>query len=548
MKRAVLYARYSSDNQRAESIDAQVRAIEHYASVNGYELVGTYIDEAMSGKNADRPRFLDMIRDSDKGRFDTVIVHKLDRFARNRQDSATYRCILKKNGVSLCSVVENIDNSPESVILESVIEGMAEYYSLNLARETMKGLKENAYNGKHTGGFVPLGYTVMPDKTIAVNEEEARVVRGIFQDVIDGRSYVEIATRLNEQGYRTRTGRLFKGNALYGILRNQKYIGICVYNKRIPVTDGKCNSRKFKNRSEWIVNEDAFPRIVEDSIFNKVQAILDARAVGNRSPNVVYLLRGKIYCGVCGAPYVGSRKKSGKGIVNYYYACNKPKAHGKCGNGSIQKSTIEGYVLECLANYIFSDDMIPDIVDGYNDFLRRRSGNDRAKIDSLKKRLKKIEKEIFNLTSAIAQLGLSPALQEALEKSESSKRAFAAELAELEGSMGAEKVTEETLKAVFINIRAMISDGSLVLIKQLIDKFVYRVDVYPDKVNVAFNFFPDSVKFATHKIAEGCAQAQPLSFMPEICLNSEETDKCRTAEHPRGAEILRNISERSAGS
>lgn len=548
MKRAVLYARYSSDNQRSESIDAQVRAIEQYALANGYELVGRYIDEAMSAKTADRPRFLDMIRDSDKGKFDTVIVHKLDRFSRNRQDSATYRCILKTNGVSLCSVVENIDNSPESVIMESVIEGMAEYYSLNLAREVMKGLKENAYNGKHTGGFVPLGYTVMPDKTIAVNDEEAEMVRGIFQDVINGKSYIEIATRLNDLGYRTRTGRLFKSNALYGILRNKKYVGVCIYNKRIPVTNGKCSSRKFKDESEWIVNEEAFPRIIEDSVFNKVQAILDARAVGNRSANVVYLLRGKIYCGVCGAPYVGSRKKSGKGYVNYYYACNKPKAHGKCGNSSIQKTTIEGYVLECLANYVFSDDMIPEIVGEYNKFLMERSGNDRAKIDSLKKKLCKVDKEIFNLTSAIAQLGLSAALQEALEKSECSKKALTSELAELESGIGAEQVTEDMLKTVFASIRAMVADGSLALIRQLVDKFVHRVEVYPDRVDVIFNFFPDSVKFIPNKVAEGCAQAQPHTFLPEICINSELADKCRHSDYPKGAEILSNISEKSTGS
>ena len=155
-KKAVAYARYSSEMQRTESIDAQLRAIKTFCEQQNLDLVNNYIDEGFSARTDKRPSFLDMIEDAKEGKFDVIVVHKLDRFARNRYDFAVYRSILQKAGVTLCSVVENFDDSPEGEIMQSMIEAFAEYYSRNLGREVMKGLKENAYNGKHTGGVCPL--------------------------------------------------------------------------------------------------------------------------------------------------------------------------------------------------------------------------------------------------------------------------------------------------------------------------------------------------------------------------------------------------------
>ena len=160
---AVAYARYSSDGQRDESIDAQVRAITSFAEREGYALIQVYADRGISGTSSDRPEFQQMIEDAQNSDFQVVIVHKLDRFARNRADSAIYRNVLEKQGVRLISVLENFDNSPESIILQSVIEGYNEYYSRNLAREVMKGLKENALAAKFNGGLPPLGYNIDKD-------------------------------------------------------------------------------------------------------------------------------------------------------------------------------------------------------------------------------------------------------------------------------------------------------------------------------------------------------------------------------------------------
>ena len=203
------YARFSSDNQRSESIDAQIRAMNQFCKQNHWQVVSTYTDEARSATTDNRPQFQQMIADSSKGLFDIVLVHKLDRFSRDRYDSAIYKKKLKKNHVKLCSVLERMDDSPESIMMEAVLEGMSEYYSKNLAREVMKGMNETALQCKHTGGCPPLGYDLDENRHLVINEWEAQAVRIIFQMFADGYGYSEIIDRLNAHGYKTKRGKMF---------------------------------------------------------------------------------------------------------------------------------------------------------------------------------------------------------------------------------------------------------------------------------------------------------------------------------------------------
>ncbi|SFG62774.1 Site-specific DNA recombinase [Desulfotomaculum arcticum] len=231
--KAVIYARFSSDNQREESLTAQIRACTDYADKRGYTIIQTYTDEARSALTDNRPGFLRMIDEikNFKVKADLVLVHKLDRFARNRYDSAFYRRELRQAGVRLESVTERLDDSPEAVLLESLIEGIAEYYSKNLAREVMKGMRETALQAKHCGGTPPLGYNVGPDKKYIINETEARAVRIIFNMYAAGHGYGNIITTLNETNYKTKAGKPFGKNSLHEILKNKKYAGIYVFNR-----------------------------------------------------------------------------------------------------------------------------------------------------------------------------------------------------------------------------------------------------------------------------------------------------------------------------
>ena len=159
---AVIYARYSSDNQREESIDGQIRECMEYCSRNGMTVIKEYIDRALSAKTDQRPDFQRMIKDSAKGLFDVVVVWKLDRFARNRYDSAHYKAVLKKNGVRVISAKENIADGPEGIILESMLEGMAEYYSAELSEKVIRGHTENALKCKYNGGTPTFGFRLTP--------------------------------------------------------------------------------------------------------------------------------------------------------------------------------------------------------------------------------------------------------------------------------------------------------------------------------------------------------------------------------------------------
>lgn len=224
--KVVAYCRYSSNNQREESIDAQLRAIKEYAQRNNMVIIHEYCDCATTGTNADRKEFLRMIDDAKNKEFSYVIVHKLDRFARSRNDSFMYRFELKRCNVDVLSVLEHIDDSPEGGLMEGLLIEMAEFYSKNLARETMKGLKENAYNSKYNGSKVLFGYKLVPrvDKDgnvqlshrrgtplhdVAIDEEKAEAVKNIFDMVLERKPYHEICEYLNSNGYRTGTGRKF---------------------------------------------------------------------------------------------------------------------------------------------------------------------------------------------------------------------------------------------------------------------------------------------------------------------------------------------------
>ena len=195
---AVIYARYSTDSQREESIEGQIRECTAYAEKNGFTVVKHYIDRAISAKTDNRPQFQQMIKDSERGIFDIIIVWKLDRFARNRYDSARYKTQLKRNGVKLVSATEVISAGPEGIILESVLEGYAEYYSADLSEKVIRGMTENALKGKFSGGAIPFGYTINADRRFEIDPLTAPFVAEAFQRYNDGQTMREIRDWLND--------------------------------------------------------------------------------------------------------------------------------------------------------------------------------------------------------------------------------------------------------------------------------------------------------------------------------------------------------------
>ena len=232
-----IYARYSSDNQREESIDGQLRECKAFAAKNDIQIVGTYIDRALSAKTDNRPDFQRMIKDSEKHTFDVIIVWKLDRFARNRYDSAHYKAILMRNDVRVVSATEAISQGAEGIILESVLEGMAEYYSAELSEKVIRGQTENAYKCKFNGGTIPFGYIIDKENNFQLNPETAPFVLSAYEMYDDGKTMSEIAENFNSKGLRNTRGTKFNINAISKILRNRRYIGEYKY-RDITIPDG----------------------------------------------------------------------------------------------------------------------------------------------------------------------------------------------------------------------------------------------------------------------------------------------------------------------
>ena len=315
-KRVAIYARYSCDNQRYESITAQLRACHDYCEQRGYKVVGEYIDEAQTGTKATRVAFQRMVRDVNK--FDTVLFHKVDRNSRDEYDYYFYKGQLKNAGVTFEYAAQSIDDSPEGQLMEAFLVGMAAYYSRNLAREVQKGMKENALQAKHNGGIPALGYDVIDGKYV-INENEAPIVRHIFQRRAEGASYNTIIAELNERGWRTKRNRPFVKNSLLEIFRNQKYIGIYQFGKAINnPPSGKRNNHQAPGENTITV-ENAVPAIVEKSIWDIVQSQIKRQLNGSGRAKRAYLLSGHIYC-QCGALMQGTSTMA-RGQKYYYYKC-----------------------------------------------------------------------------------------------------------------------------------------------------------------------------------------------------------------------------------
>ena len=219
-----LYLRYSSDRQTEQSIEGQLRDLISYCKLHAYKVYNVYVDRAVSAtKNIEkRTRFLDMIADSDKHQWKYVLVWKLDRFARNRNDSAIYKMRLKKNGVRVLSATENISENPEGIILESVLEGMAEFYSAELSQKITRGMRESARKAQSLGGQLPLGYKTV-NKQFVVDPDTAPIVKLAFELYADGWSVADICREFNTRGYRSSKGSLFNCNSFKVLLRNKKY-------------------------------------------------------------------------------------------------------------------------------------------------------------------------------------------------------------------------------------------------------------------------------------------------------------------------------------
>ena len=489
-KRAAIYARFSTDMQREESIDAQVRAMRDYACRNDIEIVGEYIDRAKSATTDQRPYFQQMIEDSKDDLFDMVLVHKLDRFSRDRYDSVYYKRQLKIHGIMLRSVLENIDDSPESVILEAMLEGFAEYYSKNLAREVEKGKRENALKAKHVGGLTPIGYDLdRSTMKLVINPHEAEAVRMIFAMYLNRKAYGEILDELRQHGYVAKAGTPFVRNSLHSILKNPKYTGLYTYSRSAPKSfDGKRNGHKYKDDSEIIKVENGVPMIIPKDQFEIVQEMMkDRRQRYKRTSRYQYLLSGKLTCGICGYNLVGNNKPARPQHPVYVnYICNNRDKKIPCHQYGIRREVVEPIVLSQLVDFIFNIKQIPDLIAGHRKFLLALHADDLNAQAVLKNRLGEVKREIGNIMQAVSRTG-SDILVKQLNELDEVKKDLDYQLVSSINETKVKELTEDDLRESFQKARTLLKLSRVSATKLLISRYIHRVIVYPDKLEIQFN-------------------------------------------------------------
>lgn len=490
---AAAYVRFSSDGQREESIEAQLRAIKSFAENHGYILHKVYADRGISGTTDNRAQFQRMINDAKSKKFNFIIVHKLDRFARNRTDSAIYRNELSKNGIKLISVLENFDDSPESIILQSVIEGYNEFYSANLRREVLKGLKENALTCRFTGGIPCLGYDINKDTLkYEINSFEAEAVKLIFKLYLNGEGYTAIINELNRRGFKTKKGNNFGKNSLYEILRNEKYTGTYIYNKSVhPDENGKFNRHAKKSDADIIRIEGGIPKIISKEDFDLVQKKMNERKkrAASFKAKQEYLLSGKLICGECKSTYAGnSRRANGKNPLYISYNCTKRNGTTKCHNPGIQRDILEKMILEHLSEKIFNKKILPEILNKYNDFALNKNYELSFIKTQIETKLNETQKQISNIVDIVASSG-SAALMDKLKELENEKCSLEASLEETRIKISEISINEEQIKAAFQKAKKLLRSGTLKNRKDIVQTYINSVTVYIEYVVVEYNIF-----------------------------------------------------------
>lgn len=480
-KRAVAYARFSSNNQREESIDAQLRAIREYCQKNGIQLVATYVDEAVSAKTDNRDDFQRMIKHIMKKqvKVDAVLVHKFNRFARNKYDSALYKKRLKDAGVRVISVSQNIDDTPEGELLEGFLEVIDQYYNANLAAEVRKGLRENALKGKHAGGQVVFGLS-LDSEGYYIQNENSKIVRRIFEEFAAGIPKTVICERLNKEGYRNQRGKRFNTRTLYDLLRNEKYIGNYIYTIEQVETI----------RLDGIIKDP----IIDRKLWEKVQRLNEDGSIKGRyrAQKRYYHLTGKAFCEVCGSPIAGagSKRSGGTGNLNYYYKCvGKVKHKNGCDNPSLNKDWFEPRVLKTVLNAVMDEDRIKRIAKIAHKELEEMRETPAVSSADLKKELADIKVR----QGRLADLYLDGDMDKATlneRKKELARRKYEIEdeleKRDLVGS--SEEVTEEYiaeyLTAMVEYLKTSYSDDNEEFMRAIFSAFVEKVIVGKEKITV----------------------------------------------------------------
>lgn len=455
MKTAVIYARYSSDSQTEQSIEGQLRVCEEYAQKNNILILNTYIDRAMTGTNDNRPDFQRMIKDSSRKEWNYVLVYKLDRFSRNKYETAIHKKTLKDNGVKVLSAMENIPDTPEGIILESLLEGMNVYYSAELSQKVKRGMRETRLKGFYQGGGLPYGYKVV-DRKVVIDETKAETVRFMYDSYSKGVTVKTMIAELTAKGILYK-GKPFAPNTVYGILGNEKYSG------------------SYRKDDEIIDN--IYPQLIPTDTYQKVREKAEKNKFGKRSIKTVYLLRHKVKCGYCGRPISAETGTARNGEVKRYYKCiGRKKDNNGCIKTQIPKEFLEEFVSNVIIEKLIDTQNIDTII---AEIMRRQNLNENGNLKMLSNEKSRIDRALDNLVTAIENGITSNTTNKRLHDLEKQQEELERQIL-IERSKTAVKLNER-------DIRQYYEQALRLEMPMLINFLVKEIVLYNDKIEIYFN-------------------------------------------------------------
>ena len=480
---AALYARVSSDRQDVDlSVAAQLRALRDHARKNGYIVAREYVDEAESGRIADRPEFRKMIDAASKTNapFQEILVWKFSRFTRKREHAVAFKSMLRRKGVRVVSITEQADDTPTGKLLEGIIESVDEFYSENLAQEVTRGMREAASRGFWIASRTPYGYNrVMVQDgakkrpTLEPDPDASRVIKRIFDMAEAGTGMLKIAQALNDEGIASPAGKLWSKNGIHFILRNEVYTGALVW------------GAKGKGKDEPVRVEKAFPSIVSKTRFRRVNRLMRSRAPKRAHPRRVgstYLLSGLVKCKACNRALSGQDAKSGQFA---YYVCQSIMKRGKdaCETPRLNARRFEELVVGKIRSNILTESSITELVkvvdeemDGVAREQRKRLQTVEDELEDVKRKLGRIwhviETTDIDIADAAGRIKEHRDRQERLEDAAAEARAILADRRAVLDDV-------ETITAYAKDMRDFLNQSELTERRAFIESFVKEIVVMP---------------------------------------------------------------------
>ncbi len=486
--RVVLYARVSSDSQDVDlSLSAQLRALREYATKQGHEILREFVDEAESGRTASRPAFREMIALAKIKHppFEAILVWKLNRFARSRVDSITYKALLKSKGIKVISMNEPLDDSPSGQLLEGIIESIDEFYSASLGQDIKRGMRENAQRGFFTGSRPPLGlhkvavqdgaktrHKLEPDGDDSVH---VKMVRRMFDMALSDAGCKEIAKVMNRDGFRTANGRLWGRTTVHKILTNEAYCGTLVWG-------GRPGHPAIRSADPPVRVENAWPAIIDPATFALVQEKMAARRPKMIHPRTIpspYLLSGFVFCS-CGHAMIG---RSAKSHQYYYYTCNGSFKKGKdsCDSRALPKDKLEQLVIEQVKERVLNQEWLEQLVelvnielDSSHDILKERLDVVDAELRDVEMRLSKLYDALE--TNRLSLDDLAPRIKELRSRQDELSKARLQIEAE-RVTRGVKHVDAEVVKSYARDLKCLLEEREVAESKAFLRSFIKRIEI-----------------------------------------------------------------------